>query len=375
LLPSGPPTEPSSAEFASHLAAAGRAFAEAGVQAVYLVHGTFAGNDALGLFTELSRIAPGLAGTLRRMSKRGFDALLGETGNYTREFAHGMEAALSAGADCSLPVRLLYWDSQNHHIGRADGAVLLIDELARFASSLPAYHLHREPPPRVLVWGHSHGGNACALMTNLLGGDAATRAEFFQTAQIFFRDAWSHRVDFPAWQRVEQLLGEPEHPLRKLQLDFVTFGTPVRYGWDSRGYSKLLHIINHRPASGLAEYLAPFPRVTQMWRALDGDYVQQIGIAGSNLPPLPFAFRTFLGDRRLSRLLQRDLPREGLLTRLRRGMRVPDEGATLLVDYDDPARTPFGHLFGHAPYTRSRWLALHCELIVRHLYADQPAMV
>jgi hypothetical protein len=212
-------------------------------------------------------------------------------------------------------------------------------------------------------------------MTNLLGGDAATRAEFFQAAQIFFRRPWTHRVDFPAWQHVEQLLAEPEHPLRKLQLDFVTFGTPVRYGWDSGGYGKLLHITNHRPPPGSPEYLAPFPRLPRMWRAADGDYVQQIGIAGSNLPPLPLALRTFLADRRLGRVFQRDLPREGLLRRIRRGKRVPEEGATLLVDYDDPARTPFGHLFGHAQYTRSRWLALHCELIARHFYADQPAMV
>jgi hypothetical protein len=405
------------------MAAAGRALADAGVRAIYLVHGTFAGNDALGLFTELARFAPGFAGTLRRLSKKGFDALIGETGNYTREFAQRMEAALSAGGDRPLPVRNFYWASQNHHVGRADSAVLLIDDLARLAeTSVPApspsrgrdqlstgdpkslertavafskqpgraeegYLQHITPPPspprqgegggerRVLLWGHSHGGNAFALVTNLLGGDAAVRAEFFQAAQIFFRRPWSHRVDIPAWQRVEQLLAEPDHPVRRLQLDFVTFGTPVRYGWDSGGYSKLLHIINHRPAPGMPEFLAPFPRVPRMWRAVDGDYVQQIGIAGSNLPPLPLAWRTFLADRRLSRLLQRDLPHEGLLTRLRRGMLVPDEGATLLVDYDDPARTPVGHLFGHAQYTRIRWLAFHCDLIARHFYGDQPAMV
>jgi hypothetical protein len=357
------------------MAAAGRAFVEAGVRALYLVHGTFAGNDALGLLTELSRFAPGLAGTLRRLSKAGFDALVGETGNYTRQFAQRMEAALGANADRPLPVCNIYWASQNHHVSRADSAILLIDELARFASSLPAEHLQSGSPPRVQLWGHSHGGNAFALLTHLLGGDAATRAEFFQAAQIFFRRPWTRRADFPAWQRVEQLLAEPGCPLRKLQLDFVTFGTPVRYGWNSGGYSKLLHIINHRPAPGRPEHLAPFPRVLRMWRAADGDYVQQIGIAGSNLPPLPLAWRTFLADRRLSPLLQRELPREGLLTRLRRGMRVPDEGTTLLIDYNDPARTPFGHLFGHAQYTRSRWLALHCELIARHFYAEQPAMV
>ena len=31
----------------------------------------------------------------------------------------------------------------------------------------------------------------------------------------------------------------------------MTFGTPIRYGWDSGGYARLLHFIHHRPAPGL----------------------------------------------------------------------------------------------------------------------------
>jgi hypothetical protein len=103
--------------------------------------------------------------------------------------------------------------------------------------------------------------------------------------------------------------------------------------------------------------------------------MQQVGIAGTNFAPLPLAVRTFVADRRLGRLLQRDLPREWLRTRLRRGVRVHDEGQTLLVDYDDPDRLPFRHLLGHGPYTRSRWLALHCELAAEQFYAGDTSAV
>jgi hypothetical protein len=373
------------------------------VAAVYLAHGTFCGNDALGLFTELERWAPRLTASLRRGGKRMFDWLIGETGNYLPSFAERMEAGLNAGVDAdanAIPVRLFYWSSQNHHIGRADAAVRLIDELATLATTLvvpsplrgglgrgheagtrvstpplaPSHQGEGDGRPRVLLWAHSHGGNAFALLTNLLGGDAATRAEFFEAAKYYFRSPWTRRVDLPAWQRVEEILSQADHPVRKLQLDFVTFGTPIRYGWDSRGYSKLLHIVNHRPVIDDEEYLGPRRlHLGRMLRAVRGDYVNQIGIAGSNLPPLPLAMRTFLADRRVGKLVERDLKPEGLFKRMGRGMRVPNEGTTLLVDYADPDRLPWRHLLGHAPYTRSRWLPLHCELVAEVFYTASPA--
>jgi hypothetical protein len=101
---------------------------------------------------------------------------------------------------------------------------------------------------------------------------------------------------------------------------------------------------------------------------VEGDFVQQIGIAGTNFPPLPIAWRTWLANRRLGRLLERNLPRQWLRTRLKQGTRIHHEGTNLLVDYEDPDRSPHRHLFGHAPYTRSRWLALHSELVAQHFY-------
>jgi hypothetical protein len=227
-----------------------------------------------------------------------------------------------------------------------------------------------------MLWSHSHGGNALALLTNLLAADEPTRQEFFEAAGAFHNRSRPHRTHFPVWHRVEQILADPAHPLRGLALDVITFGTPVRYGWDTGGFNNLLHIINHRPHPKKPEHVAPYPpRFGKLLLGAEGDFIQHIGIAGTNLPPIPIAWRTFLADRRLGKLFQRDLAREWLRTRLRRGVRIHHEGTTLLMDYADPARSPHRHLFGHAPYTRSRWMALHCELIAEHFYGKSSGAV
>ncbi len=43
---------------------------------------------------------------------------------------------------------------------------------------------------------------------------------------------------------------------------------------------------------------------------MDGDYIQQTGISGTNLMPLPLAVRTLLADWRLGKLLEHDVARE-----------------------------------------------------------------
>lgn len=347
------------------MAAAGAKFSQAGVAAIYCVHGTFCGDDVLGLFTELEAWTPSVAKPLRRWSKRAIDVVIGETGNYTPDFAERMETALSAEALRRVPVRLFNWSSQNHHIARADGAVRLVDELATFGEQLPSSQVD----PRVILWAHSHGGNVFALLTNLLGADEAARQEFFHASRTFFRPWIATHPDLPVWDRVEQLLADPQHPVRRLKLDVITYGTPIRYGWDAGGYHNLLHVIHHRPHARHHAHRAPYPPWPHdVLAAEHGDYIQQVGIAGTNFPPLPIALRTFLADWRLGQLLQRNLG-GWLRSRLKHGMRVHEDGTTLLVDYDDPHWLPWTHVLGHAPYTRSHWLPLHCELAAEHFYS------
>jgi len=369
LLPAISPTDPQTDEFSQRLAVAGKALEQARVEAIYCVHGTFSGNDALGLLTELGRFAPGLSRTLSRLGKRTVDLVVGETGNYTPQFVAALEAGLRAGTSTTIPVRQFNWSSQNNHIARADGAVRLIYELATVASGMPAAVLQEAVQPRVLLWGHSHGGNVFSLLTSLLAAERDARDAFFYAARSFYRPWLGREVDLPVWQQVRELLDLPDHPLRRLKLDIVTFGTPVRYGWDADGYAQLLHFVHHRPPENGAEFLAPWRiHVCRLLAATDGDYVQQIGISGTNFAPVPFAPRTLLADWRLDRFLEQDLPRERLVTRLSHGKRVPDAGTTLLVDYGELPTRVYQHLAGHAHYTRRRWLPFHCDQIVERFY-------
>ena len=346
-----------SEEFGRRMLDLGDTYRAAGVVAIYLVHGSFVGHDASGLLTELSRVLPGAGDALREISKRLVDSVVGEHGNYTPEFARRFQRSINRDDRRHIPVRLFHWSSENHHIGRADGAVHLLDELDRIV-----------PPGRVLLWGHSHAGNVFALLTNLLAGDKDSVAAFFEKARSYYRRP-TGRADLPLWDRVRSRLLERSEPAVERPLDFVTFGTPIRYGWDTNGYDHLLHVIHHRPKPAAADYLAPFPpSLEDVLSAAGGDCVQQIGIAGTNVMPGLMTWRTLWADRQLNHLLQPDLPIRQLQSRLKKGMRVPEEGFTLLVDYGPPQGNLAQHHAGHAVYTDPRRLLFHAEQTAAHFY-------
>ena len=283
-----------------------------------------------------------------------------DVGNYSPDYAVALEAGLNAATRVRIPVRLWHWSSENNHVARADGAVRLIHELAA-APDLKG--------GRVLLWGHSHGGNVLALMTNLLAADATTRQAFFRATRSYYRWPLSGRIDLPVWQRVRQLLDSSPHVLSDMHFDCVTFGTPFRYGWDTDGYSRLLHFVNHRPRPGWPPEQTCFPpELDDLLTARDGDYCQQLGIAGTNFSPVVWAWRAWLADVRLGRIVQAGVRRRDLLTRLRCGMRVPAEGSTLLVDYGPAVGGLPQHLAGHAVYTRREWMPFHACEIARRWY-------
>ena len=224
------------------------------------------------------------------------------------------------------------------------------------------------------MWGHSHAGNVFAIATNLLAADAEQRESFFAAGRCYYRQRWFGGLSKPVWDRVRQLLELPRDSRGLPQLDLVTFGTPIRYGWDTDGYAKLLHFVYHRPRSGVAEHRTALPRsIEDVLHATDGDYVQQFGIAGTNLMPAGVALRSWLADLRLARLLQPGLRRRDLPSRLKTGQRIPDEGETLLVEYpDSPAAR---QLAGHGIYTRLTWLPFHAAEVARRFYGWSEAVV
>jgi hypothetical protein len=131
----------------------------------------------------------------------------------------------------------------------------------------------------------------------------------------------------------------------------------------------LLHFVHHHPQPEVPEYRTRMPRsAEEIMHAVDGDYIQHWGIAGTNLPPNVFAWRSWLADLRLGRLVQSGVRRRDLWKNLKAGVRVPDEGKTLLVDYP-PVDEPFPLNFaGHSVYTRIRWLPFHAWEIAQRFY-------
>jgi hypothetical protein len=350
-----PPPLDDAEEVQRRMRAVGETYRSAGVRVVYLVHGTFTGTDALDLARWIGHVLPSVALWARRNQKALVDVLLGDAANFTAAYAEELERSL-AGEGPVIPVRVFHWSSQNHHVGRSDAALRLIDELA--SQDLAG--------GRALLWGHSHAGNVFALITNILGADEEARQKFFHAVRPYYA---SRGPGGDLLQRIEAVFQADSRPLRDVALDLVTLGTPIRYGWDSSGYAKLLHFVYHRPCCPRGEHLAAFPfGAEDLLAAAGGDYIQQIGIAGTNFAPHPLAWRTWRAEVNLNRLLQPDLRRRDLAMRLALGMRIPHEGQTLLVDYGDQGTNLARHIAGHAVYTLRDQMLFHAEEIARRFY-------
>jgi hypothetical protein len=353
----GPPV--GSRDFRQRMGDVGEALKAAGVGTIYLVHSSFAALDSLSILASLARHHRPVGPAVRRIAARLIDGDDHEAGSYTKHYAGLLQAAVGDDA-AGPPVKLVSWSSENHHLGRADAAVRLIDELAALESATGE---------RVMFWGHGHAGNVFAIMSQLLTCDATAIERFFDAASVYYRVPLTGLVDIPVWHRVRQLLSRNRQRVAERACDWVTFGTPVRYGWKLRNDDRLLHFVHHRPPAGGPAHLAVFPpRAEDVLSAASGDYLQQVAIAGTDAPPSPAACRAWLANRRLGRLLAPEHESIDLGTRLETGMRVPDCGTTLLVDYGAQLGNPAEQLAGHAVYTRPEWLLFHAEQIVAHLF-------
>jgi hypothetical protein len=138
---------------------------------------------------------------------------------------------------------------------------------------------------RILIQAHGQAGLVLALASNLLCPSPITgRKTFFDLLLA----ANPQGPDAQAIQRIDPLLTNGTL-LNGVALDIVTFGTPVRYGWDPSGIGKLLHIVNHRNLRTDGKtWLSKMdlPQITvEMPIAWGGDYVQELAVAGSDALP------------------------------------------------------------------------------------------
>jgi hypothetical protein len=332
------------------------------VDAVYLIHGTFAGNDALGWTAQIEKFWPKVADHLRVFGKKLFDVLADDTGNFTEEYAAELAEVLNSpnqADDISVAkptpnVRRFNWSGENNHVGRGVAAIELLDELLTRQES--------SSEKRILMLCHSHAGNLVAIVTNLIGAERSERVRFLEILKPIFRSGEEQQQ----LSRVADAL-EDETRRRSLQLDIVTLGLPIRYGWDTGGYRNLLHFVNHVPRPDEPVFLSPVPKINSMdLLKMDGDFVQQFGIAGTNVFPYLMDLRLMVAEYKLGKLLQ-PFGRTDFWEHIKIGMRVADEGTTLLVDYDDTDGLAH-RLAGHGVYTERQWLPFHLRETVKRFY-------
>lgn len=393
--PGAPPFSPA---WRDALGLLGARMWDAGVRAVVLVYGSFLGADLFGsgrldevggLKRGYSRGIPGLESLLAALrpndyqrspqdpschppyanddaSKAKLDNLLNDKANFSEQYVKGLRDGLSHTHAMPFTVQRHLWSSLHHHPGRMEGALALLHELnhLKIQKDLQA-------DDRLLVLAYGHAGQLPALLSNLMApGDSSVRETVFETLAYFYEQQETPSAAVQHLQELDRLLAENQFAAWP-SLDVVTLGTPIRYGWDTDGPGKFLHVVNHRPIRQdgkrwLAKMELP-QVVMEMPMASGGDYVHQLAVAGTDaVPASPWEVE-------LDQALRENLePYDGFerwLECTRRVTRCPNDGQCLLIDYHDATGgAPDEHLFGHACYTRLDTLLFQTSLIVETLY-------
>lgn len=361
-----------------------------GIQKVFLVHGTFAGTDPFGVhslmhaavehFPPAVRLAAGpVIDRLSGQTKRVTDAITADIANYSEGYQRRFQELV--GDDPEVSRLEPTWSSENNHVARAALAVRLFNELEALQSQ--GFDADYE---RVLLWGHSHAGNGFAILSNLL-------ANHRESVEAFFEAAGDSLGDEGEKARNALASAASPHPMAKAVMA-VTFGTPVRYGWDTDGIQRLIHIIHHRPIAGHVDPAAINPAVTfgcdgnsfgenftaiatglaDILAAKHGDWVQSFAVAGTDIAPLLNREENMQLGKFLERGLIEPTPqslRERLKTACARWQtktRVHADGRNLLVEYQSSRMTRFGParqaVLGHGIYTMEDWLPGQLSLIL-----------
>ena len=392
-------TQPNSPAWAEAMAQCGTQLSQAGVRAILFMHGSIIGTDVFGMqrldeagglkrgysrgvsgvdallaaMREGSNGIPPLPGGMKPplanddATKKLLDDQLGDAGNFTNAAVGQVQKAINKNVATPLACTRYLWSSEHHHLGRAMAAVRFLDELRLLCESRKL-----TTGDRILVQTHGQGGLVTALVSNLLCPSAIMgRPKLFALLSSYAQQAGL--TDMTAsLTKLEPLLASGSL-LNGVALDVVTFGTPVRYGWDPSGIGKLLHVVNHRNLRTDGKtWLSKIelPQVTmEMPIAWGGDYVQELAVAGSDAMPTTEAAKAV--NKAVWELVEPYDGFERWLECARRAVRFPSEGRCLLVDYKDStgSANPRDHYYGHAAYTRLHAMLFNTTEIVRILYS------
>jgi hypothetical protein len=339
------------------MAQQGAAMKKSKVRKVVFVHGTFAGDDPLGIFRLMrSWGIPSVATNMfEDIGKKIIDKNMDDLGNFTDDYISSYAAGVELGynKDCMTH----NWSSENNHIGR----LLAVPELAAKIAAKTEGLLTND---KILLIGHSHAGQLFALLTIFLekGEKANALVNVLINADRFDKETFSSDIE----------------KISNINLDIVTLGTPVRYPWGEYDKYRLLNIVNHRSDS----------KISGVLNTKNGDYVQQWATEGTDLHS-PNASLDECNDKLDSILDQGRLNTNGLHEKLKENKRRQpinikgeEAGKTIFVDYLDNGRKVFQMfhftvgkpnffktLFGHGVYTRRNSMLFNTRLIVENFYS------
>jgi hypothetical protein len=394
-----PTTLSGSSSGQDEMAALGNRLSQTGVRAIVLLHGSIMGTDVFGVqrLDELgglkrgySRGVAGLDALLALMRegsngipplpggvkpplanddaiKRLLDEQSGDAGNFTNAYVELMEQSINRGLDRPIHCVRELWSCEHHHLGRAVAAVSM---LGRLRDWVEADKLGQGD--RILVQTHGQAGLVLALISNLLCPSSISGRPKMLSLLSSYAEQIGQAELAATIARIGPLLSS-NSCLNGATLDIVTFGMPVRYGWDVSGLGKLLHIVNHRNlrTDGKA-WLSKMelPQITmEMPIAWGGDYIQELAVAGSDAVPTTDAAKA--ANKALWELVEPFDGFERWLECARRAVRIPSEGLGILADYKDSTGSTNvrDHYYGHAAYTRLTAMLFNTTTIVHTLYS------
>jgi hypothetical protein len=294
------------------------------------------------------------------------DNLAQEVGNFTTAYVKKFEEGLLGEGGASISCSRYVWSSVHHHLGRVEAAIALIEFLQQWGSKRSL-----SKDNRILLIAHGHAGQVLALLSNLItSGESEVRPRVFEILAKYWEACPMEGRSVEQLEGLYQALTE-ERFLGGASVDMVTLGTPVRYGWDSDGFGRLLHVVNHRSIRHDGKrWLSKMELPQTAWEMpyqTGGDYVQQLAVAGTDaLPDSPEMEQANVDFREIFE------PYDGFerwLECTRRTTRCPNDGQCVLVEYGIQANEdePRQHLYGHGCYTQSGSMVFLAKEIARVL--------
>jgi hypothetical protein len=390
---------PQSPAWFEAMAKCGTQMSQAGVRAVIFLHGSIIGTDVFGMqrldeagglkrgysrgvsgvdallaaMREGANGIPPLPGGLKPPLKNDdstrklLDDQVGDAGNFTNAAVEQFQNAINKNLAMPLSCIRYLWTSEHHHLARAMAAVRLMVDLRKLCETQKL-----TAGERILVQAHGQAGLVMALMSNLLCPSPIMGRPKLFTLLSSYAQASALTNMAAILVGLEPLLVSGSL-LNGVALDVVTYGTPVRYGWDPSGLGKLLHIVNHRNLrtdgkSWLSKM--ELPQITmEMPIAWGGDYVQELAVAGSDAVPTTEPAKS--ANKAVWELVEPYDGFERWLECARRAIRFPSEGQCLLADYKDSTGSTNvrDHYYGHAAYTRLNAMLFNTTKIVELMYS------